>query len=149
MRNLLVVGLLAGAIAAPFAASAQFAKTEDAIKYRQSAFTLMGNHMGRLNAVIKGDKPFNAADVQHSAAVVEMMSKLPYEAFPAGSDANTKAKPEIWTEMAKFKELAEKLQGETAKLAAAAKTGDLAQVKTTFGAVGQACKACHDNYRAK
>jgi cytochrome c556 len=29
------------------------------------------------------------------------------------------------------------------------KTGNLDQVKKAFGATGQACKACHDDYRDK
>ena len=35
------------------------------------------------------------------------------------------------------------------KLAAAAKTGNLDNLKTAFGAAAGTCKACHDNYRAK
>jgi cytochrome c556 len=38
---------------------------------------------------------------------------------------------------------------EVAKLDAAAKTGNVDQIKVAFGAVGQSCKACHDAYRAK
>ena len=33
------------------------------------------------------------------------------------------------------------------KLQAATKTGNLDQIKAAFGPVGQACKACHDNFR--
>ena len=43
------------------AGPAQFAKAEDAIKYRQSALTVMSNHMGRLAAMAKGERPFDAA----------------------------------------------------------------------------------------
>jgi len=57
--------------------------------------------------------------------------------------------PEIWTEQAKFKEHSDKLQAEAVKLAAAAKTGNLDNLKTAFGAAAGTCKACHDNYRAK
>lgn len=46
--------------------------------------------------------------------------------------APTKALPEIWTEQAKFKEHSEKLEAETVKLAAAAKTGNLDNLKTAF-----------------
>ena len=53
----------------------------------------------------------------------------------------------IWTEQAQFKAGADKIQAEAAKLNAAAKTGNLDAIKTAFGAVGQSCKACHDNYR--
>lgn len=149
MKKALWLVSLIGCLAAPLA-HAQFAKTEDAIKYRQSALTLMGNHMGRIGAVVKGEKPFNAAEVQASAAVIEFASRLPWEAFVPGSDqGQTKAKPDIWKEPARFKQASEKMQSEVAKLSAAAKTGDLAQIKTAFGAAGQSCKACHDDFRAK
>ena len=62
---------------------------------------------------------------------------------------NTKALPEIWTEPAKFKEHGDKLQADSIKLLAAAKTGNLDNVKTAFGALGGNCKSCHDAFRAK
>jgi cytochrome c556 len=39
------------------------------------------------------------------------------------------------------------MQEEVAKLLAAARTNSLDNVKAAFGGVGQACKACHDDYR--
>ena len=129
-------------------AMAQFQKPEDAVKYRKAVMTVMGNHAGRLGAMANGRVPFNATAAADSAALLESLSKLPWEAFVAGTDkGDTRAKPEIWTEQAKFKENADKLQAETAKLAAAAKTGNLDSVKTAFGSVGQTCKACHDAYQ--
>lgn len=147
----LCLSIVVGAIVAlPLAASAQFAKVEDAVKYRQSALTVMSTHFGRIGAVVKGDKPYDKASVESDAAIVEMMSKLPWTAFPAGSDtANSKAKPEIWKEHDKFVGGSDKLQADTAKLSAAAKSGDLAAIKTAFGAAGQTCKSCHDNFRNK
>src|SRR5690606_34461241 len=57
-RKRIVPSLLAASFATVLAwatpASAQFAKPEDAIKYRQSAFALMGAHMGRLAAMAQG-----------------------------------------------------------------------------------------------
>jgi cytochrome c556 len=38
---------------------------------------------------------------------------------------------------------------ETAKLASAAKTGNLDAIKAAFGATAASCKACHDAYRAQ
>jgi cytochrome c556 len=110
--------------------------------------TIMGNHAGRLGAMANGRVAFDAKAAADSAALLESLSKLPWEAFVAGTDkGETRAKPEIWTEQAKFKEGADKLQVETAKLSAAAKTGNLDSVKTAFGSVGQTCKACHDAYQ--
>ncbi len=129
-------------------AMAQFQKPEDAVKYRKAVMTVMGNHAGRLGAMANGRVPFDAKAAADSAALLESLSKLPWEAFVAGTDkGETRAKPEIWTEQAKFKEGADKLQAETAKLSAAAKTGNLDSVKTAFGSVGQTCKACHDAYQ--
>lgn len=139
-----------GAIAAPFSAQAQFAKVEDAVKYRQSVFSVMGTHTSRIGAVVKGERPYDKAAVEADVAVLEMITKLPWNAFPAGSDLPTsKAKPEIWKEQDKFKAGADKLQTEVAKLSTAAKSGDLNAIKAAFGGVGQSCKACHDNYRNK
>lgn len=144
--GLALVALTAVA-ALPLAAHAQFAKVEDAIKYRQSALSLMGAHMGRVGAVVKGQRPYDKAAVEADVTIIEMMSRLPWSAFPPGSDANTKAKPEIWSDQEKFQAASEKMQAEVQKLSAASRTGDLAQIRTAFGAVGQSCKACHDNFR--
>ena len=149
-KRMLATLALAAMAAAPFAAHAQFAKVEDTVKYRKSALSVMGTHFSRIGAVVKGEKPFDKAAVAADAAIVETMSKLPWSAFPAGSDtADSKAKPEIWKEQEKFKSAAEKMQGEVTKLSAAARSGDLAAIKTAFGAAGQSCKACHDDFRNK
>ena len=132
-------------------ASAQFAKPEDAIKYRQSALFVMGQHFGRIGAMASGKAPFDAKAAADNAEIVAEMSNLPWAGFMPGTDkgGNTKAKPEIWTEQAKFKESNEKLMAETAKLSAAAKTGNLDTLKTAFAATADTCKSCHDTFRNK
>ena len=130
-------------------ASAQFAKPEDAIKYRQSALSVMGTHFGRLGAMANGRVPFDAKVAAENADIVADMAKLPWAAFGAGTDkgGNTKSKPEIWTDQAKFKESSDKLIAETTKLAAAAKTGNLDTIKTAFTSAAGSCKTCHDAFR--
>jgi len=137
-------------LAAP--ASAQFAKREDAIKYRQSAMFVMGTHFyGRLGPMAGGKVPFDAKAAAENAAVVAQMAHLPWPAFMPGTDkgGNTKAKPEIWTEQVKFKESADKMIAETVKLDAAAKTGNLDALKTAYAATSDSCKACHDAFQNK
>ncbi|MGH8803836.1 MAG: c-type cytochrome [Polaromonas sp.] len=147
--TLIAAAAILAAMAAP--ASAQFAKPEDAIKYRQSAMFVMSQHVARIGAMTSGKAPFDATVAADNAAIVADMSKLPWAGFVPGTDSggNTKAKPEIWTEPAKFKENNEKLMAETAKLAAAVKTGNLDNLKTAFGATADTCKACHDTFRNK
>ena len=138
--------LLACAIALP--AAAQFAKPEDAIKYRKAAFTVMARHFGVVAGMAAGKIPFDAKVAAENAEIATMMSKLPYAGFVEGSDkGGTRAEPKIWTEMDKFRAAASKMQEEMGKLNVAAKGGNLDAIKAAVGDTGKSCKACHDNYR--
>ncbi len=149
MKPLLLAAATLVCLATALPAAAQFQKPEDAIKYRQSAFTVMATHFGRIGAMVQGRIPYDAAAVAANADIVATMSRLPYQGFVEGTAANTKARPEIWTERAKFDAAATKMQDEVTKLNVAAKAGNADQVKAAFGAAGGACKACHDDFRAK
>lgn len=150
-KTLALLALAATAITTAVPAAAQFAKPEDAIEYRKSSFFLLGQHFSRVGAMANGKVPFDAKVAQENAELVATLAKLPAAGFGPGTDkgGNTKAKPEVWTEQAKFKEHADKLLTETTKLAAAAKTGDVAQLKAAFGPAAQTCKACHDAFKNK
>ena len=142
----LALAAMAATLSAP--AAAQFAKAEEAIKYRQGALFVIGQHFGRLGAMAQGKIPFDAKAAQDNAEVVLNMSKLPWAGFGPGTEGG-KAKPAIWKEQAKYKEHADKFEAEAVKLAAAAKTGNLDNLKAAFGATAGTCKACHDSYRGK
>ena len=129
-------------------AQAQFAKPEDAIKYRKASFTVMSAHFGRLGAMANGRVPYDAKAAAENADTVSALAKLPWAAFGEGTDkGETRAKPEIWKESAKFKEASDKMQAEIVKLNVAAKAGNLDALKAAFGPAGASCKACHDNFR--
>lgn len=129
-------------------AVAQFQKPEDAIKYRQSAYTVLGNSFGKISAVVKGQVPYNKDDVAKNAAIIAMMSTLPWQAFGPGTEGG-KAQPAIWSDNAKFKAASEKMQLAVVDLNKAAQSGDLENIKKAFGATGQTCKGCHDDFRKK
>lgn len=148
MKTIASFVLAAAAVTLAAPASAQFAKPEDAVKYRKSALFVMQQNFARVGAMAAGKAPFDAKVAADSAAVAEYMSKLPWAGFGEGTDkGETKAKPEIWKEQAKFKEYADKMQTEMSKLAVAAKTGNLDSIKTAVSATGGSCKTCHDAYR--
>ncbi len=129
-------------------AQAQFAKPEDAIKYRKASFTVMSTHFGRLGAMANGRAPYDAKAAADNADVVATLAKLPWAAFGEGTDkGDTRAKPEIWKEAAKYKEAADKMQAEIGKLNTAAKAGNIDALKAAFGPAAASCKACHDNFR--
>jgi cytochrome c556 len=141
-----LIPALALTLATP--AMAQFAKPEDAIKYRQSAFALMGTHMGRLAAVVKGEVPYNKEDVARNAAIISTLSSLPWQAFGPGTEGG-KAEPAIWKESAKFKTASDRMQAAVAELNTAAQSGNPENLKKALGATSQTCKACHDDFRKK
>ncbi|NCP40232.1 MAG: cytochrome c [Rhodoferax sp.] len=144
----LVLSGLALSVAVP--ASAQFAKAEDAIKYRKSALFVMGQNFGRVAAMAQGRAPFDAKVAAESANTAEFVGKLPWAGFGPGTDkGETKAKAEIWSDKAKFDDLAGKMQIEMTKLAVAARSGNLDAVKAAVNSTGGACKACHDDFRSK
>lgn len=133
------------------AAQAQFARTDDAIKYRQAAMFLIGQHMGRMAAVVKGKQPYNREDFGQNAALIETLSELSWDAFlVAGSDkGETKMRSEALKNQDKFKEAAQNMEAEVAKLVSAANSGDLNAIKKQFGAVGRSCKNCHSQFRSR
>jgi cytochrome c556 len=136
---------------ASLSASVAFAqaKPEDQIKYRQSAMTVNARSNGALNAMAKGDVPFNKEVAQRYATVIAELSDLPLlaGAYGPGTDrgALTKADPKVWSEPEKFKAAFDRFTVAAKALPAAA--GDLATLKTALAELGKTCKGCHDNYR--
>ena len=137
-----VVGLLAGS------AFAQFAKTEDAVKYRQSVMFLVGQHFSRMGTVVKGEQPYNKEAFEKNAVLVESLYPLTLQAFMTpGSDKGSGMKADALTQKDKFTQMHNTTEAELAKLVAVAKGGDLNAIKPQFGAAGASCKACHDAYK--
>ncbi len=148
MKRMLSLIVAASALVLALPASAQFAKPDDAIKYRKATFTVMGAHWARLAGMAQGRVPYDAKAAADNAAVVEAVHKLPWAAFGADTQqGDTKAKAEIWKEPAKFKEAEEKLFTEVSKIVAAARSGKQDELKTAFSSGGGVCKNCHDNFR--
>lgn len=149
MKSLATLAVAATTLALAASVSAQsFAKPEDAIRYRQGAFRVLSAHFGALGAMANNRAPFDAQAAARHGDVIALVSHLPFNAFPAGTDSGeTRAKADIWSEQARFRAAAEKMQSEVGKLAAASKTGNLDNLKAAFGPAARSCKACHDDFR--
>ena len=144
------IAAAAAALAIASPASAQFAKPEDAVKYRQGSLYVLGQHFSRIGAMVNGKAPYDAKAAVENAEVVAAMARLPWAGFAPGSDkasSPTRTKPEVWSDQAKFKDHADKLQAEVPKLLAAAKTNNLDNLKAAFGPTANTCKGCHEAFR--
>ena len=148
MKNLFLAAFVLAGVTTSLPAAAQFAKPEDAVKYRQSAMALQGATLGRVFAMANGRVPFDAKVAAENIEIVAMLNKLQFAAFVEGSDVgNTKAKPSIWAQKDKWNAEVTRNQEAVAKLAMAGKSGNLDQIKAAVGPVGQSCKSCHDEFR--
>ena len=155
--GVIAVGLLTGALTA----QAQFQRPDDAVKYRQSALFMMGQHFGRVGAMANGRVPFDAAIAQKEMDVVMALAPLPWAGFtPETRDIRSRAQPNVWTEKAKFDEAGQNALKSLTALDAATKTGSTpcaarlrkpprpARPATTTSATDRRVQACSESRRS-
>lgn len=138
--------VLAATLFTPFVAQAQFAKSEDAVKYRQSAFQLMAAHFGRMQPVMRGQVPYDKAAIAANIAILNDLSKLPWAAFGAGTEGGD-AKDEIWLDPQDFIKAQDKLKVSLKALTEASDAGNFDKLRVAYGEVGESCKSCHKAFR--
>ena len=128
------------------------AKPDVLVKQRQAAMTLIGKYWGPIAGMASGKvSPYNADVVARNATYLENLAQMPWDGFHESTkdEKNTKALPAIWSQKAKFDELAQRLQTETAKLGELARAKEEAGVQQPYAAVGKTCGACDENFRQK
>ncbi len=130
-------------------AFAGFSSSEEAIGYRRAVMTVIGQHFGRIAAVVKGQSTYEKNDVEKNAMVIKTMAELAWEAvmFPGSDQGDTTLKASAIQDKEKFMAVARQFESATQKLAETAKNGDLGALKAQFGAVAGTCKTCHSTYR--
>src|SRR5256885_11385332 len=149
MKHKLVAAALVVGFAFTLDAAAQV-KPEILVKQRQAAMTLQGKYFGPLAGMAQGKIPFNAAMVQRNAGFLGNLSRMPWDGFePSTKDVKSAALPAVFTDTAKFKEAAERLENETSKLFEMAPGGDEASAKAQIGAAGKTCGGCPATLRPK
>ena len=90
---LLTAAALVG-MATALPAAAQFAKPEDAIKYRQSAMFLQAQHMGRIGAMVNGRVPFDAkVGCRERGSARRRDPSCPFSAFIDGTRQGRRPAP--------------------------------------------------------
>jgi cytochrome c556 len=144
-------GFMAGAVILAVGAGAAYAALsgDDAIKARQACMKANGAGMGVMVPMIKGEKPYDAAAVQAALAASEAACAKWPEFWAADSKTSTALKTRaldaIWTDSKTFEE---KGNAEYAAFTALKATKDEAGFKAAFPALGAACGACHEKFRA-
>ena len=149
MKRLLKHAVI-GAFAVAFAGVAAAEAAEDpanVIKYRQAIMRSHGTHLFPIAMVVKGEVPYTEHVAAHARAA-HAVSLMLADVFPEGTDVgDTRAKPEIWQDWAKFEAAIKALQTATGELVRLAESGDMAAVGAQLEEVGKACGGCHKPFR--
>ena len=147
-RNIILISILAlsaGALAQ------QAPKPETLIKWRQSAFQVVGWNSGRIKASLEGQ--YNKDEVIKAANTIAAIANSGLGAlFAPGSEQGkgwheTATKPELFKDTKRTGELAGAFAKEATELAKVAANGDAAAVKEQYGKLTKTCKACHDSFK--
>ncbi|MFT4769730.1 MAG: cytochrome c556 [Glaciecola sp.] len=150
-KKLLATGLAVLTFGGAPMALSHLVKDEAMQSYRQSYFTLIAMNFGPMTAMVKGDMPWDDAKMLALAEDFAAIASVDVaRAFGPGSDkGTTRAKPEIWENTDDFLEKYAALQSAAEGLLAAAQSGDRGTIGGAIKDTGGACKACHDEYKAK
>jgi len=126
-------------------------KPDVLVKQRQAVMTLQGKYWGPIAGMASGKvSPYNADVISRNATYLENLAQMPWDGFHESTKGEkSRALPAVWEQKAKFDELAQRLQTETAKLGEVARKKDEAGVKQQYAAVGKVCGACHEDFRQK
>jgi cytochrome c556 len=142
--------VIAFACIAATAQAQQPTKAEQTLKYRKAVYQVIAWNFGPMAAMAQGKIPYDAKEFEMRAQRVAEMTPMLSESYAPETQSvpGTKAKPELWSNRADFDSKLKDLVDRSASLAEVAKAGDAEKSKAAFLDTAQACKACHDKYRA-
>jgi cytochrome c556 len=150
MRRALPLVAVAAVLCVPARADGPPSRGEQAVTYRKALYQVIAWNMRPMGAMAQDKMPFNAQEFALRAERVAELAPMLAEAYPPESQgvANSKLKPAMWANRADFDAKLKDLVDRSAALAQVAKGGDAARTKAAFFSLGDACKACHDKYKA-
>ena len=143
MRRLASV-LCAGLLAASQGVRADGEAEAD---YRHYVMEAVGGHMQAMATILK--KQVHLEDFPSHARAMAGLAGVAPGVFPEGSLTDkSKALAAIWENPEDFRQAMERFVAAAKELDAAAQTGEMGQMGPALGALGDACKGCHDSYKA-
>lgn len=101
-----------------------------------------------MGVILRGRDAYVPEKFLALAVKLQALSTRPWTYFPPGSTyAPSRAKPAVWRQPAQFKQAQDTYVKAAADLAAAAKTGNLDQIRPAYARVRESCAACHKTFR--
>lgn len=142
---------VSGAALAIAVATPVLAQDMKAVEARQGQFKLYSHNLAVLGGMAQGKMDYDAGMAQTAADNLFHVTRHDQSRlWPEGTSSfivdGTRAKPEIWENLDDFTAKFVAMQDATAALQGVAGDG-LDALRPAVGAVGQACGACHEDYR--
>ena len=121
--------------------------SEGDLKYRQHTMQAIGGHMQAIVNIVRQEVPHASHMALHANALADLAAITP-TLFPEGSEGGDSLAA-IWEDAEDFQAKLDAFEKAAADFKAAAASGDNAKVGQALRPLGNACKGCHDRYRAE
>ncbi|QJU58960.1 cytochrome c [Sphingomonas sp. AP4-R1] len=123
----------------------------DVITARQQGYKQIGRAFKAIGDSLKATP--DVALIRTNAAVIAQQAPKITSWFPAGTGkeagVKTGALPAIWSQRAEFDADAKKFADAAKAFNGVAAKGNVDEIKTAAGALGQTCKGCHTTFRER
>ena len=116
---------------------------------RHEHYEEMGKAMKGIGDQLKSGSP-DLGIVRRHAALIAGYGPQVLTWFPEGSGpeaGRTRAKAEIWSDAATFRQRAQAFEGQAASFNRVAQGEDVDAIRAAHGELGKSCKDCHDRFR--
>ena len=124
------------------------ADAEAEADYRHHVMEAVGGHMQAMATILKKQVHLDELS-RHASSLADMAAVAP-GIFPEGSlTGDSKALPAIWENPEDFQKAMQRFVSAANDMATAAQTSDMSQIGPAISKLGNACKGCHDSYKAE
>ncbi|MBS7326267.1 MAG: cytochrome c [Thiopseudomonas sp.] len=116
---------------------------------RKAAFKQMLNLSEDMGGMLRGRLKFDEQQFAEKAALLDDVSRQPWQYFETASDSKTAAKDDIWQQKERFLQLARELENTTVVLRESAKQqpANTDTLGVRIDQVEKACESCHQAFR--
>ncbi len=121
---------------------------EQLLTKRLAIFKKFTKTLEPLGMVARDRQDYVRAEFMANAAALQDLSTQPWAYFTAdGNYPPTRAKPEVWSNAAEFKQAKDSFLATVDQLVKVSGSNDMPAIRDSVDAVQKSCKSCHDKFR--